>query len=83
MRLLFRLLTPADYPLLLEWLSKAHVRQWWNAGEDTLEKVAQHYGEEEEGLRRFILIATEENGDKRSAIFSTIAPATALSALTS
>lgn len=65
----FRPLTPDDFPLLLEWLSRAHVKQWWNDGEDTIEKVAQHYGEEEEGLERFILIKAEESGEKPIGYF--------------
>jgi hypothetical protein len=34
----FRPLTSGDFPLLLEWLSKEHVRQCWHDGDDTLEK---------------------------------------------
>lgn len=65
----FRPLTPDDFPLLLEWLSRAHVKQWWDDGEDTLEKVARHYGEEEEGLERFILLEVEESGEKPIGYF--------------
>jgi RimJ/RimL family protein N-acetyltransferase len=54
----FRPLTPDDFPLLLDWLSRPHVRDWWDAGEDTLEVVARNYGEQEEGLERFILVET-------------------------
>lgn len=32
-------------------------------------KVAQHYGEEEEGLERFILISAEENREKPIGYF--------------
>ena len=69
MRLKFRPLTSDDFPLLLEWLSREHVRQWWDDGEDTIEKVTLHYGEEEEGLERFILVASEESGDKPVGYF--------------
>ena len=65
----FRPLTPDDFPLLLEWLSREHVRQWWDAGEDTPEKVARNYGEEEEGLKRFILVEAEESGEKPIGYF--------------
>ena len=69
MRLKFRPLTSDDYPLLLEWLSREHVRQWWDDGEDTLEKVALHYGEEEEGLERFILVEALEGVEKPIGYF--------------
>ena len=69
MRLKFRALTSDDFPLLLEWLSKEHVRQWWDAGEDTPEKVARNYGEEEEGLERFILVEAWESGEKPIGYF--------------
>ena len=69
MRLKFRSLTSDDLPLLLEWLSKEHVKQWWDAGEDTPEKVARNYGEEEEGLERFILVEAEESIEKPIGYF--------------
>lgn len=69
MRLKFRALTSNDFPLLLEWLSKEHVKQWWDDGEDTPEKVARNYGEEEEGLERFILFEVEESGEKPIGYF--------------
>jgi RimJ/RimL family protein N-acetyltransferase len=56
----FRPLDSNDFPLLHGWLSRPHVKDWWDAGEDTLEKVARNYGEEEAGLERFILV--EMNG---------------------
>ena len=51
----FRPLKNTDFPLLLSWLSNKHVKQWWDDGHDTLEKVALHYGSEELGVYRFIL----------------------------
>lgn len=42
----FTPLTPADEPLLLDWLQRPHVTQWWNDGDDTLEKVAAHYSDD-------------------------------------
>jgi aminoglycoside 6'-N-acetyltransferase len=56
MILKFRPLTPADYPLMFHWLSMPHVREWWDDSDDTVEKVAAHYGRYEEGLERFILV---------------------------
>jgi RimJ/RimL family protein N-acetyltransferase len=61
-------LTDADFPLLLEWLSKEHVKQWWDDGEDTLEKIAQNYGEEKD-LERFILVTPEAGGEKPIGYF--------------
>ncbi|MEZ5424877.1 MAG: GNAT family N-acetyltransferase [Pyrinomonadaceae bacterium] len=64
----FRLLTPDDYPLLLEWLARPHVREWWDEGEDTLEKVAENYGPEED-LERFLLIEETEKGQRPIGFF--------------
>ncbi len=60
----FRPLVNTDFPLMLEWLSREHVKEWWDDGDDTLEKVARHYGRSEEGLERFILLDVH-NGDKK------------------
>lgn len=64
----FRKLSPADYPLLLIWLSKPHVRQWWDEGEDTIEKIAENYGEEE-NLERFLLIEKTRKAEKPIGFF--------------
>ena len=69
MTLKFRLLTSDDFPLLLDWLSRTHVKEWWDTGEDTLEKVLHNYGEEEEGLGRFILLEVEEGSEKPLGYF--------------
>ena len=69
MRLKFRPMTSDDFPLMLEWLSREHVRQWWDDGEDTPEKVARNYGEEEEGLGRYILVLAEAGGEKPLGYF--------------
>ena len=68
-QLRFRRLTSDDFPLLLVWLSREHVKEWWNDGEDTLDKVALNYGEEEEGLERFILLDVEGNIEKPIGYF--------------
>ena len=64
----FRPLTSDDFLLLLAWLSKEHVKRWWNDGDDTLEKVANHYGKEEKDVARFILIE-EGNSEKPLGYF--------------
>jgi RimJ/RimL family protein N-acetyltransferase len=38
----FRPLAQADLPMLLEWLNRPHVAQWWDS-ETSLEKVRDHY----------------------------------------
>lgn len=55
----FKQLSPSDFPVMLEWLSKKHVGEWWNDGDDTLEKIAAHYGAADE-TRRFILLDNEK-----------------------
>ena len=75
MNLSFRLLTSNDFPLLLDWLSRPHVKEWWDAGEETLEVVAQNYGEEEEGLARFILLDTSDGREKPLGYFQHYAAA--------
>ena len=65
----FRPLAADDFPLLLEWLSKEHVKQWWDDGDDTLEKVARNYGEEEALLERFIFVESYESGEKPIGYF--------------
>ena len=60
-RISFQALTTADFPLLLTWLAKPHVKEWWDDGDDTLEKVAQHYGEES-GIERFLICYQADGG---------------------
>jgi aminoglycoside 6'-N-acetyltransferase len=38
----FRAVAPADLPLLLEWLSRGHVRQWWGDPVRGLASIADH-----------------------------------------
>ena len=68
MALKFRPLTTDDFPLLLRWLSKAHVKQWWDTDEDTLEKVARNYSEEV-GVERFILVQVEQSSERPIGYF--------------
>jgi RimJ/RimL family protein N-acetyltransferase len=65
----FRPLRATDFPLLLSWLSNDHVKQWWNDGDDTLEKVALHYGTEDPDVARFILIESTELGESPLGYF--------------
>ena len=65
----FRKLLPKDFPTMLEWLSEEHVMEWWNDGDDTLEKVTLHYGKQDEDVRRFILIEEKEGVEKNIGYF--------------
>ncbi|HEY9698545.1 MAG TPA: GNAT family N-acetyltransferase [Trichocoleus sp.] len=65
----FRPLKVDDFPLLLTWLSNDHVKQWWNDGDNTLEKVALHYGAEDPDVARFILIEATEVGESAIGYF--------------
>ncbi len=64
----FRLLTSDDFPLMLDWLSKEHVKQWWDDGDDTLEKVTRHYGRDNNAAK-FILVETQEIDEKPIGYF--------------
>ena len=46
--------------MLLDWLQRPHVKEWWDDGDDTLDKVAEHYGEDD-GTERFILLLESES----------------------
>ncbi len=43
--------------MLLDWLQRPHVKQWWDNGDDTLAKVAAHYSMDPDETRRFIVLA--------------------------
>jgi RimJ/RimL family protein N-acetyltransferase len=64
----FKPLTTDDFPLLLEWLSKEHVKKWWDDGDDTLEKVAAHYGKNDD-IERFVLCETNRAKEKPAGYF--------------
>lgn len=64
----FRLFTTDDFPLMLQWLSEEHVKEWWNDGDDTLEKVVRHYGMEDDVVR-FILFEVEGRCEKPIGYF--------------
>lgn len=61
-------LTSENFPQMLEWLSKPHVKQWWDDDEDTLEKVALHYGAKDD-VEKFILMEVKENAEKPIGYF--------------
>lgn len=51
-----RPMTHDDFPLILSWLAKPHVKEWWDDGDDTIEKVTNHYGDQSLTNERFILL---------------------------
>jgi RimJ/RimL family protein N-acetyltransferase len=53
----FQPVTSADFPLLLNWLQRPHVKRWWNDGDDTLEKVARHYANQAHSKRFIVYLA--------------------------
>ena len=55
----FQPVTSADFPLLLAWLQRPHVKRWWNDDDDTLEKVVRHYGNQAHS-KRFIVYQLEK-----------------------
>ena len=50
----FRPLSQDDFAKLLEWLQRPHVKQWWDNGDDTLDRVAEHYSRDPLTTRRFV-----------------------------
>ncbi len=50
----FRILEPKDYPMLREWLSRAHMKPWWDEGYDTVAQVAASYSRNPATTWRFI-----------------------------
>lgn len=65
----FKKISAPDFPQMLEWLSKNHIKQWWNDGDDTLEKVRLHYGAEDKNVSRFILVKIEDEVEKSIGYF--------------
>lgn len=54
---------------MFEWLSKSHVKEWWDDSEDTLEKVSSHYGETDTEAERFVLIEKTDGVEKPIGYF--------------
>ena len=62
----FRSLTEDDFPMLHMWLQRPHVKEWWDDGDDTLEKVVSHYGADD-GTKRFVLLLRHDSGGESVA----------------
>lgn len=52
----FRPIEEADFQILYEWLQLPHIKEWWDDGDDTLEKVREHYTRDPNETKRFILL---------------------------
>jgi RimJ/RimL family protein N-acetyltransferase len=52
----FRKLDESDLELLFNWLQQPHVKEWWDDGDDTIEKVRVHYSQEADIVNRYILL---------------------------
>ena len=52
----FRSLKASDFPTMLEWLQRPHVKEWWDDGDDTLKKVADHYSSDPDTTFRYMVI---------------------------
>ncbi len=57
----FRSLGPNDFSTLLDWLQRPHVKEWWDDGDDTIEKVVAHYTSDLENTRRYIVVYDGED----------------------
>ena len=51
----FSPLEKPDHSVLLEWLQLPHVKEWWDDGDDTLEKVSTHYSSDPDTTHRFLI----------------------------
>ena len=62
----FRPVEESDFPLLFEWLQLPHIKEWWDDGDDTLEKVRDHYSRDPEKTERFILLYSDSESEPLS-----------------
>ena len=51
----FRNFRDSDFETMFRWLQKPHVKEWWDDGDDTIEKVIDHYSKETDVVSRYIL----------------------------
>jgi hypothetical protein len=54
--LAFRKLEETDFKMLFNWLQQPQVKEWWDDGDDTIEKVRVHYSQEAKIVTRYILL---------------------------
>jgi RimJ/RimL family protein N-acetyltransferase len=53
----FRKLEETDFETLFNWLQQSHVKEWWDDGDDTIEKVRMHYSSDADVVTRFVLLS--------------------------
>lgn len=51
----FRALEDSDLEVLFRWLQEPHVKEWWDDGDDTIERVIAHYTGDTDTVSRYIL----------------------------
>ena len=57
----FRPFDEGDFAVMLDWLQRAHVKQWWDDGDDTLDKVSEHYSHDGDAVFRYIVYGHDES----------------------
>lgn len=65
----FAVLSPDDFPRMLNWLQTPHVKRWWDDGDDSLEKVAAHYGPVDPGTGSYLLWLSEAGTERPIGYF--------------
>jgi len=53
----FRKFRDSDFEIMLKWLQEPHVKEWWDDGDDTIEKVTGHYSRDPDVVSRYILLS--------------------------
>jgi len=48
--------------MLFEWLQRPHVKEWWDDGDDTLDKVISHYSPDSKSRKFIAEISGEAKG---------------------
>lgn len=56
----FRKFSKSDFIQLFEWLQEPHVKEWWDDGDNTIEKVIKHYSSEANKVYRYILLSNDK-----------------------
>ena len=55
----FRRLDGNDLSVMLDWLQRTHVKEWWDDGDDTIGKVSEHYASEPDTVFRYIVCSDD------------------------
>lgn len=49
----------SDLERMFRWLQQPHVKKWWDDGDDSIEKVEDHYFNVSDNVERYILLSEE------------------------